>query len=85
MFMAKRVRVTSFAGRGALVQGVGLLVPLILGLTFGWVGTLLGLIVAVVLFFKGSAMATFWRCGTCGNPLHDKQVRMCPVCRDSIH
>lgn len=82
--MARRVRVTSFAGRGALVQGVGLLVPVILGSIFGWMGTLLGAIAAVVLFVKGSAMATSWRCGACGNPLHDKRVRMCPVCKDAV-
>lgn len=82
--MAKRVRVTSFAGRGALVQGVALLVPVLLGLLFGWIGTLIGLVVAVTLFLKGSAMSISWRCGSCGNPLHDKGVRMCPVCKDSV-
>lgn len=82
--MAKRVRVTSFAGRGALVQGVGLLIPVLLGLIFGWLGALIGLVAAAVLFFKGSAMAISWRCGACGNPLHDKRVRMCPVCKAVI-
>lgn len=82
--MTKRVRVTSFAGRGALVQGVGLLIPVLLGLIFGWLGALIGLVAAVVLFVKGSAMAISWRCGACGNPLHDKRVRMCPVCKDAV-
>lgn len=78
--MAKRERVTSFAGKGALVQGLGVLAPFVLGAAFGTAGAILGGILLVVLFLKGSAMAISWRCGVCRNPLHDKKVRKCPVC-----
>ena len=79
--MVKRVRVSSFAGKGALVQAIGLMAPLVLWWLLGGAGAAIGLIVAMVLFVKGSSMAISWRCGSCGNPLHDKKVRMCPVCK----
>lgn len=82
--MAKKVRVTSFAGKGALVQAFALLVPFICGWLGGNFGFAMGAVLAVVLFLKGSAMALSWRCGACGNPLHDKHVKLCPVCRDGV-
>ncbi|MDR7097332.1 hypothetical protein J2X09_005106 [Hydrogenophaga laconesensis] len=82
--MAKRKRSTSFAGVGALVQGIGLLVLATFCLWWGWVGFAIGAPIALVLFLKGSAMSISWRCGACGNPIHDKHVRMCAVCKEPI-
>lgn len=82
--MAKRVRVTSFAGRGALVQALALLAPFLFGWLWGSVGIVFGGLLALVLFLKGSALSQSWRCGACGNPLHDKHVKLCPVCRDVV-
>lgn len=82
--MTKRVRVSSFAGKGALVQAFALLMPLICGWLWGSLGLAVGVLLAVVLFLKGSAMALSWRCGACGNPLHDKHVKLCPVCKDCV-
>lgn len=82
--MAKKIRSTSFAGRGALVQALGLAVPIVFGLLWGALGIGLGLVPALVLFLKGSSLATSWRCGACGNPLHDRHVKLCPVCRDTL-
>ncbi len=82
--MAKRIRITTFAGAGALVQGIGLLVLAVFSLLWGWPGAAIGGLIALMLFLKGSAMAISWRCGACGNPLHDKRVRLCPACKEPV-
>lgn len=82
--MAKKLRVTSFAGKGALVQALALLMPFLFGWLWGTFGIVVGLVLALVLFLKGSSMSLSWRCGACGNPVHDKHVKLCPVCKEVV-
>jgi hypothetical protein len=60
------------SGGGCLVQLIGLI-----ALFFFPIGTLFG----IGLFFAGSAMSRKWRCSSCGNPIADKYVSICPTCK----
>lgn len=82
--MAKKLRVTSFAGKGAAVQALALMTPFLTGWLWGGFGIVIGLLMALVLFLKGSSMSMSWRCGACGNPIHDKHVKLCPVCKSAV-
>jgi hypothetical protein len=77
----KRERVSSFAGKGCFIQGLGLLAPFALGALFGSTGAMVGGVILVFLFFTGSSMAMSWRCGHCKNPLPSKNVLVCPTCK----
>jgi hypothetical protein len=87
--VASRERVSSFVDVGWLIQAAGLLAPFVLAGVFGAaaggagaaVGGLVGLVLLVVLFVVGSRKASLWRCGVCKNPIANKDVRICPVCR----
>ena len=68
-------------GAGCLVQGVGLLSPLILYEVIGIMGGAIGLVLMVVLLLIGSRLALKWVCPECNNPLASKDVRVCPACR----
>jgi hypothetical protein len=81
---AKRVRVSSFAGTGCLVQGLGLLAPFVLYAAFGGMGGIFGGVLLLILFGVGSSMSLSWRCGSCGNPIASKHVRLCPVCHAEL-
>jgi hypothetical protein len=89
---AKREKVSSFAGAGCLLQAAGLLAPFVLyglfaavaGAAAGAIGLAVGLVLLVVLFIIGSRKAVKWRCGNCKNPVADKAVRICPVCRATL-
>ena len=83
------IKKSEFAGAGCLLQGVGLLCPLI-GFWFGTVvaggaggvlGAGIGALPALVLLIVGSRRAHTWRCSDCMNTLVDRDVRICPVCR----
>ena len=80
----KRERKTSFVGLGCFIQGAGLLAPFLLGAFMGTTGAVIGIVMALILFFVGSAKSSTWRCGNCKNPLADADVRMCPVCKAQI-
>lgn len=68
---AKIVAKTEFAGAGALVQLIGIIACF----------TVVGIIVGIPMFIVGTKMSNKFTCGECGNPLADKNVRMCPVCK----
>ncbi len=80
MLVAKRERVSSFAGTGCAVQALGVLAPVLLYWWFGFPGAGAGLAIMLILFIKGSSLAMTWRCGNCKNPIASKAVRVCPVC-----
>jgi hypothetical protein len=95
---AERERVTHFAGRGCLIQAVGLAAPVAFYFLFaglgalmefpgevaGSIGVAIGLVALLVLFVKGSAASVTWRCGYCKNPIADKRVLICPVCKSNL-
>lgn len=82
--VAKRKRKSEFAGAGCLIQGLGLLAPVLLGAALGAAGVVIGIAILVVLFFVGSSKASKWVCGNCRNPLASKDVRVCAACRAQI-
>ena len=81
MNVAERELVTEFAGVGCLLQGLGILAPIVLGIFAGTVGLGIGLVLFLVLFFFGSSKSKKWRCGNCKNPLPGDEVSACPVCK----
>lgn len=77
---ARRVRRSEFAGTGNLIQLLGL-VLLVAGFVLGgWTGGLVGLVIFLACFLQGSAMSVRWTCGNCHNPIHDREVTVCPAC-----
>lgn len=78
---ARRERVSSFAGVGCAIQAFGLAAPVVLYVLFQEPGAIIGIVVMIGLFVKGSSMAVNWRCGHCRNPLASKDVMLCPVCK----
>lgn len=64
-----------FVGAGCFLQTVGL-VLIICGF---WL--IFPIFIGLALIFWGSMIARKYVCPSCGNPLADKYVSMCPVCR----
>jgi len=81
---ASRERVTKMAGKGCFIQALGLLAPFLLGSVFGGFGVAVGAVLLVWLFVVGSMQSRTWRCGHCKNPLVDKDIRVCPVCKADL-
>jgi hypothetical protein len=86
---ATRIRKVEFAGIGNLVQFLGLLGAIAstyFGYALGSAGTglVIGLVGCVCLFVVGSEMSKKYVCGSCGNPLASKHVRICPTCKAQI-
>ena len=81
---AHRERVSHFVGAGCLIQALGIAAPFLLGHFLGVVGTVIGVAILLVLFVVGSGMATSWRCGHCKNPLANKAVKICPICKADL-
>jgi hypothetical protein len=66
-----RVKKVEFAGVGAIVQIIGLILCI----------TIVGAIIGIPLFIIGRSMDTKFLCSQCGNKLSDKETAICPVCR----
>ncbi len=96
---AKRRRTFEFAGTGALVQLLGLIVLGGAGylgfqvppLGWGWFALAgncmvwgVGLIACTALFMVGSRMAERFSCGSCGNRLEDQYTNQCPRCKATV-
>lgn len=64
------------AGGGCLVQLIGVVL-----LFFFPLGTFLG----ACLLVGGSIMSRKWRCSSCGNPVIDNQVQICPTCKTEFN
>jgi hypothetical protein len=71
---AHKIKKVEFAGGGAAVQLVGLLLCL----------TLVGAIFGIPLIIIGRSMSTKFLCSNCANKLSDKAVTICPVCHASL-
>jgi hypothetical protein len=71
-------------GKGCLVQGLGLLMPFIFGAIADDTGIVIGIILLLVLLVVGSRMSTKWLCEACMNPLPNKEVKMCPTCKENF-
>ncbi len=69
---ARRKHKTEFAGAGALVQLVGVILLFVFP-----IGTLAG----IVLLIIGHSMSTKLICSECGNQIEGKQVKICPTCQ----
>lgn len=71
---ATRTKKTEFAGWGAAVQGLGVLLCIVL--------FPIGILPGIVLLIVGGRMATVYRCSECGEKVR-KEGRRCPHC-DSV-
>lgn len=75
---AAPVRKTEFAGIGALVQLLGLVV---IGLVIvNPLAFIPGIVVGLIMLVIGSRMALRWVCSECRNRLDSKDVKVCPAC-----
>lgn len=81
---AKLKRKSEFVGEGCIWQGIGLLAPVVGYYLLGITGVVFGGIVLLALLVVGSNKSTKWVCGNCRNPVVDKGVRMCPVCKANL-
>lgn len=74
---------TEMAGVGRLSQVVGTVI--FLGSLGAFpIGTAVGALTMISLFIIGRRMATKYYCGSCGNPVDNKNVRTCPACKISL-
>jgi hypothetical protein len=76
-------RSSDFAGGGCVIQGLGLLAPLV-GCLGGVGGLILGVFVGLLLLAVGSGMSVRLVCGGCGNRVDNKTVTLCPTCRAEL-
>ncbi len=76
--MAGRIRKVEMTGLGCFLQALGLL--FFLGFPIGMGPVIIG----VGFFILGSAKATYWTCGDCGNRLTDEDASLCSVCGETI-
>src|SRR3990167_3818405 len=82
--MAGIVSGYEFAGKGAAVQLLGLLLPIVAAALGGAAGAGLGILLGLVLFAAGSSMSKIWRCGACRNKLPDRRGKNCTFCKSTL-
>lgn len=88
MVIARREKNFDITGSGCLLQVLGLLAPIVIstllgfigGMALGFVGGVIGVILLVVLFLKGSAKQTKWICGNCKSPIGLPDNKLCATC-----
>ena len=86
--IARREKNFDITGSGCLLQVLGLLAPIVIstlfgsigGMALGLIGGVIGVILLVVLFLKGSAKQTKWVCSNCKNPIGMPEVKLCATC-----
>lgn len=78
--MAQIKKKGEFAGAGALVQALGLILMFVLFPLGGIVAGVFGILAGLILLIIGSRMSYKYICSECGNKV-DKDVKMCPVCK----
>ncbi len=71
---------SEFAGVGALIQLAGIGVFIIFCAS-GLIGGAIGFIAMLIMFGIGSQKSHKYYCGNCNNPVANKQVKVCPVCK----
>jgi hypothetical protein len=82
--MTGRIRKeTEKGGVGRLSRLVGTVI--FLG-SFGAfpIGTAVGGVIMISLFIIGNRMATKYYCSSCGSPVENRKVEICPVCKLSL-
>ncbi len=75
---------SEFVGIGCLIQATGIILAIMAVGVFGDFGLIPGFILFAVCLVAGSLKAKQWTCGACGNPLANKDVKICPVCRQFL-
>ena len=86
--IARREKNFDITGSGCLLQVLGLLAPIVIstilgfigGMALGFIGGVIGVILLVVLFLKGSAKQTKWICSNCKNPVDSEEMALCATC-----
>ena len=86
--IARREKNFDVTGSGCLLQVLGLLSPIVIstlssfigGMALGLLGGVIGLVLLVILFLKGSAKHTKWICSNCKNPIGMPEVKLCATC-----
>jgi hypothetical protein len=82
--VARRESKNEFIGKGALVQGIGLLMPGVGWFFAGGEGALVGVVLFFILLVIGSRLSLVWSCGACKNPLPSGDVKICGACRSQL-
>lgn len=82
---AKIRRKGQFIGGGCLVQALGFLLAPVLFFFFPPVGFVLAALFLIAMLIWGSRLSVSYRCGNCGNPVADKNVKVCPTCKAVLH
>ena len=77
--MAQKKKKSEFAGKGAVVQLLGV-ICFFLGFLGGFVGVAVGTCLALLLLIIGSRMAIKLICSDCGNKV-EKTSKICPTCK----
>lgn len=83
--MPKVITKIQYAGTGAAVQLLGVIVAIMGTLYYGDTGLLLGGIAGILLLVIGSNMSKAFLCSECRNPVASKAVRLCPACKTEFH
>jgi hypothetical protein len=86
--IAKKEKNFDLTGAGCLLQVLGLLAPIVVstlfsivgGMALGFIGGVIGVILLVILLFKGFAKQSKWICSNCKSPIESKQVSLCATC-----
>jgi hypothetical protein len=80
VLIARREKNFDISGFGCLVQGLGLLAPIVISVFLGYIGGAIGMVFLVVMFFIGAAKHTKWICSNCKNPIDSEEAAVCPTC-----
>lgn len=86
--VARREKNFDLTGSGCLLQLSGLLAPIVIstllsligGMALGLVGGVIGIVLLVVLFLKGSAKQTKWVCSNCKSLIGSPDAKVCDTC-----
>jgi hypothetical protein len=86
--IARREKNFDITGSGCLLQVLGLLAPIAIstlfsiigGMALGLVGGVIGVILLVVLIWKGTAKHMKWICSNCKSPIGVPEDKLCATC-----
>ena len=90
--IARREKNFDITGSGCLLQVLGLLALIVIstlfsivgGMALGLVGGAIGVILLIVLMWKGSARHFKWICSNCKSPIGVPEDKMCETCGASL-
>ena len=78
----KKIEKSEFAGSGAAIQALGVIVA-VFGFALGPIVGVVGLMAGICLLVVGSNKSKSYRCPKCGNRV-DKESRICPHCSEDF-